>query len=80
MCPLCLNFFIGLDHPPSCLTLPFEKKVVRMEALQKKNCLDPTYFFVQICFEPPTAPHGKKNQIGLDPPTPSPGLTLPTRK
>ena len=30
-------FLIGLDHTPSCLTLPFEKEVVRMEVLEKKN-------------------------------------------
>ena len=71
MCPPCLNF---LNWPGSSPFLPYPpigKKRVRMEVIQKKNCPDPPYFFVQICFEPPTAPHGKKNQIGLDPLTPS---------
>ena len=56
MCPPCMQFFIGLDHPPSCLTLPFEKKIVRMEVLQKKIALIPPTFLFKFVLNPPQPP------------------------
>ena len=58
MCPHCLIFFNWPGSSPlTALPSYLEKKVIRMEVIEKIIiiCLDPPYFFVQICFELPTA-------------------------
>ena len=77
MCPPCRIFLIGLDHPPSCLTLPFEKISNPDGGYLKKIALTPPIFVFKFVLNPPQLPW-QKYQIGFDPPPP--GLTLPARK
>ena len=68
-------FKLACIIPPSCLILTFEKKVIRAEVIEKKKiALTRAYFLFKFVLNPPpptpTAPHGKKNEIGLDPLTP----------
>ena len=40
VCPTCLIFFNWPgSSPPSCITLQFEKKVIRTEVIEKNNNL-----------------------------------------
>ena len=74
-----LDFF-NWPGSSSLLALPSHlKKVIRMEVIEKKNCIaPPPYVFVQIWFEPSTAPLTKNIKLALTPPPPqSPTLTRP---